>query len=184
MLINTYWVASPFGQQAAATKLGNLDFEREKLISQVSVAILSNKPGSVAPEDGLTGRALKATIPVRRRHEANLVDIQTTSIDAISIKPRVALCFFGLTRSLSFTIDSIRLNLLKPLKDGGYEVDVFLHTYNLQRLDNPWTGEDDDLNTTEWQLLEPFDYLITPQADFLAGNRYVLLIFMCFGFCQ
>ena len=37
-------------------------------------------------------------------------------------KGRVAICFFGLTRSLTFTYDAIYRSLIKPINDAGYEV--------------------------------------------------------------
>lgn len=44
---------------------------------------------------------------------------------------RVAVCFFGLTRSLRWTLPSIETRLLGVLRDSGIEVDVFVHTYRL-----------------------------------------------------
>lgn len=34
----------------------------------------------------------------------------------------MAICFYGLTRSLQYTYDSIRGNLIQPIIDEGYEV--------------------------------------------------------------
>ena len=42
--------------------------------------------------------------------------------------PRVALCFFGVNRSLNRTIASIRARILKPLRERCAQVDVFFHT--------------------------------------------------------
>jgi hypothetical protein len=77
---------------------------------------------------------------------------------------RVALAFYGLTRSLSYTIDSIRRNIMKPLAEAGYTYDVYLHTYDLQNLANERSGEANPLNTTEWKLLEPDFHKITSQV--------------------
>ena len=71
---------------------------------------------------------------------------------------RVALAFYGLTRSLKYTIDSIKLNVMDQLKEAGYEYDVYLHTYDLKSLSNIRSGETGALNTTEWKLLTP-DYV-------------------------
>lgn len=71
---------------------------------------------------------------------------------------RVALAFYGLTRSLKFTIDSIKVNVMDQLTQAGYEYDVYLHTYDLKSLNNIRSGETGDLNTTEWKLLSP-DYV-------------------------
>lgn len=49
-------------------------------------------------------------------------------------RPRVAVCFFGLTRSLRWTMPSVRKRLLDVLRDGGMLVDVFVHTYDLREV--------------------------------------------------
>ena len=46
-------------------------------------------------------------------------------------KVRVAVCFYGLTRSLRWTLPSIRRRLFEVLRQEGMEVDVFVHTYHL-----------------------------------------------------
>lgn len=87
---------------------------------------------------------------------------------------RVALCFFGLTRSLNHTLPSIRENLIGKLNDEGFEVDIFLHTYNdVTHLTNGRTGEDDDLDTEQWHMLEPYDHLLTSQDTFTHSVQYV-----------
>lgn len=86
---------------------------------------------------------------------------------------RVALCFFGLTRSLTLTIESIQTNLINVIQDAGYEVDVYLHTYSdVDRLRNPRSGEDVALNSTEWKLLDPVATSFTSQAAFLEEYRH------------
>jgi hypothetical protein len=50
---------------------------------------------------------------------------------------RIAICFFGLTRSLTWTVDSIREHLLQPLTEKSVSYDLFLHTYRLNTLENP-----------------------------------------------
>ena len=52
---------------------------------------------------------------------------------------RVAVCFFGLTRSLRWTLPSIENRLLRVLRDSGIVVDIFVHTYHLVEV-----GYDDD----------------------------------------
>lgn len=48
-----------------------------------------------------------------------------------SRRGRVAVCFFGLGRSLRWTLPSIERRVLGVLREGGFEVDVFAHTYRL-----------------------------------------------------
>ena len=47
---------------------------------------------------------------------------------------RVAVCFFGLTRSLRWTLPGLQRRLLGVLKEAGMAVDVFVHTYALEEV--------------------------------------------------
>jgi len=47
---------------------------------------------------------------------------------------RVAVCFFGLTRSLRWTLPSLQRRLLGALEEAGMEVDVFVHTFSLEEV--------------------------------------------------
>ena len=76
----------------------------------------------------------------------------------------VALAFYGLTRSLRYTMPSIRQNVFAPLRAAGYTYDVYLHTYDLPHLTNERSGEATALNTTEWSLLNPDFHEVTSQA--------------------
>lgn len=81
-------------------------------------------------------------------------------------KMLVGICFFGLTRSLRLTYQSIYGNLLQPLRDAGFEYDIFMHTYLVGTMYNPRSGE---VNTTmdygEWALLSPSSLLIEKQSS-------------------
>ena len=50
---------------------------------------------------------------------------------ACRAETRAAICFYGLTRSLPYTIDTIRSNIFDPLVEDGISYSVFLHTYNV-----------------------------------------------------
>lgn len=77
-------------------------------------------------------------------------------------KVRVAICFFGLTRSLKFTLGSIQKNIFDPLKNNGIQYDTFLHTYKMNgSYSNPHAGEKDIiLDADEYKLLEPMRYMV------------------------
>ena len=80
---------------------------------------------------------------------------------------KVALCFFGLTRSLKFTIDSIQDNILDVLKDNKIEYTIYLHSYDLKRLDLRRSQEKNCiLDPEEYKLLKPDYVKITHQEDF------------------
>ena len=73
------------------------------------------------------------------------------------VRPRIAVCFFGITRSLSHTIASIEANVLAPARQQG-EVTVLSHFFEQTQIDNPRSGEAGTLNTQEHKLL-PNDWL-------------------------
>ena len=83
-------------------------------------------------------------------------------------KNRVLICYFGLTRSLKYTIKSHR-NIINTLKKAGMKVDIALHTYNLKKLTNKRSNEKNcTLDTEEYKMLNPDMYLITDQDKFLS----------------
>lgn len=65
----------------------------------------------------------------------------------------MAICFFGITRSLSHTITSIRQNVLAPARSKG-GVRVYSHFFTQERIVNSRSGEDGPANTEEYRLLE------------------------------
>jgi hypothetical protein len=81
------------------------------------------------------------------------------------LKKKVAVCFWGLTRSLKCTLPSIQRNLLGPLRNAKMDVDVFLHTYTMNGLySNPWSKETNvKLDTTEYKLLKPKECIVENQ---------------------
>ena len=79
----------------------------------------------------------------------------------------VAICFFGLTRSLKFTLSSIQENIFNILSKNNIKYHIYLHTYNLEYLTNTRSKEDNvKLDISEWKLLNPDFYNITNQKDF------------------
>ena len=70
---------------------------------------------------------------------------------------KVAICFFGIIRSLEFVIDSIEDNIFNILKNENYEYDVYIHTYkstNLPKINNVY------------KRLNPKDMIIDDQDIF------------------
>jgi hypothetical protein len=69
---------------------------------------------------------------------------------------KIAIGFFGITRSLQHTIQSIETNIFDVLKKNAVDFDIFLHTYNLANYKNVRTGEvvkDEDVDNEEYKLL-------------------------------
>lgn len=80
----------------------------------------------------------------------------------------IAICFFGLTRSLKFTIDSIEKNIFNVLSSNNIEFTKFIHTYNLNQLTNHRSKEYNcKLDIHEYKLLHCNYEIITDQDEFL-----------------
>jgi hypothetical protein len=69
---------------------------------------------------------------------------------------KVAVGFFGITRSLKYTIESINKRIFDILKKNDITYDVFVHTYHVTDYKNIRTGEvirDEDIDNEEYKLL-------------------------------
>lgn len=72
----------------------------------------------------------------------------------------IAICFWGLSRSLKFTIVHLQERVFQPLKDAGIPYTVFFHTYAIQgKYTNPRAKEFNvEYDNTQHTLL-PTDHL-------------------------
>ena len=71
---------------------------------------------------------------------------------------KVALAFWGLTRSLKYTIKSIKKNILNELIKNNIDYHIFIHTYSIN---TPYSNERSHekniiLNNNEYKLLNPY----------------------------
>ena len=79
----------------------------------------------------------------------------------------VAVCFFGLLRSLNYTVDSIRSHVLDPLLLSGTTYDVYVHTYNDSSITNARNAEfGERLDWTHYRLLHPHAAVIEDARAF------------------
>jgi len=78
---------------------------------------------------------------------------------------RVAIIFFGLTRSLKNIYNNLTENLFNELTNNGYNYDIFIHTYSLENpYINPWSGESiSNYDNTAYKILNPKYYIIENQ---------------------
>ncbi len=55
---------------------------------------------------------------------------------------RVGIVMYGLSRTLGYTIGSIRENIMRPLEERGIEYEVYIHTYKIYgEYKNMWSKE-------------------------------------------
>lgn len=92
------------------------------------------------------------------------------SINNISFqKKRIAICYFGLTRSIKYVYQNHYDNLFNVIKDNGSDYDVYIHTWKIDKdeiyySDKPIYIEPD---YDEHKYLNPIAYQIDNEEDFL-----------------
>jgi hypothetical protein len=71
-------------------------------------------------------------------------------------KKKVAVCFWGITRSLKYTIETIKERILNMLENNNIDYKVFIHTYSVHGIyNNSWSKETNIvLDNDEYKLLE------------------------------
>jgi hypothetical protein len=84
--------------------------------------------------------------------------------------PKVAILFFGLTRSVPDTIDAMKQYFFQPILDAGMEYDVFMHTYVINgEYKNRWSVEDiKEYDNEQYKLLNPKYFLSEIQEEVLS----------------
>ncbi len=65
---------------------------------------------------------------------------------------KIAVCFFGITRSLAHTLPELKANVIEPAQEAG-DARLFAHLFLQRRIDNPRSGEQGQLNPEEYRLL-------------------------------
>ena len=88
----------------------------------------------------------------------------------------VAVCFFGLTRSLRYTVDSIRSNVLDELALAGIRYTVYLHTHNVTRVFNPRAKEFNvKIDPSIYHLLHPAKAMVEDPMNWSTPKNEELL---------
>jgi hypothetical protein len=88
-----------------------------------------------------------------------------------ALRPRIAIGFFGITRSLKWTLPSIQKNIIAPARELG-ETRLFAHLYQQEHINNPRTGEDQSLDPNEYQLLGCDEVELEKPGNCLAEANY------------
>jgi len=82
---------------------------------------------------------------------------------------KIAICYWGMTRSTRLVYNSHTNNLFNVLKNNGIEFDVFIHTWEtLVKNHIIWMNYCDiEIDYEEYKLLNPTFYKIDKQDEFL-----------------
>lgn len=89
-----------------------------------------------------------------------------TKVDNPPIKYRILIIFFGITRSLKWTIESIRGKLLEPSLNAGFKLSVVASFSEPHLINNARSGETNQKpDLEEFRLLEPDLSILTKQND-------------------
>lgn len=89
---------------------------------------------------------------------------------------RVAICIWGLLRSLKHTVTSFEKHIIAVLDRFEVSYDIYVHTYNISGSYQSARNHEKSvtLNVSEWQLLKPNYIFVENQEDFDSRINYVL----------
>lgn len=140
-------------------------------------------------ESNATARSPNATVQIANAtaHAANATEggadarhSACRGLPSKSFAPRaVAVCFFGINRSLNYTIGSIRALIFEPLRRACLEPELYVHTYSLNAtVHSRRTREGEGGRIGGWremrELLEPAALDVSDQHAFLREMRQLL----------
>lgn len=86
----------------------------------------------------------------------------------------IVIAFYGITRSLKYTIESIRSNILEPARQAG-KVTIYCHFFKQHTINNPRTGEVGRLDVDEWRLLSP-DVSCIEEVDSAIEDKHMAML--------
>ncbi|MBO1255197.1 hypothetical protein J3L16_05800 [Alteromonas sp. 5E99-2] len=84
---------------------------------------------------------------------------------------KIAICFFGITRSLKYTIGNIEKNIIKPASELA-EVKLFGHFFNQKHVVNSRSGENEKLKSDEFKLLKLDEVILEEPDEFLPNTTF------------
>ena len=82
---------------------------------------------------------------------------------------KIAVCYFGMVRTLKKVIDSQNNKLFNIIQKGGYEFEIFMHTWKTDDEEQyVWDKKiDTKMNYEDYKIINPKYYKIDSQDDFL-----------------
>mmetsp|Transcript_35902 Transcript_35902/g.56129 ORF Transcript_35902/g.56129 Transcript_35902/m.56129 type:complete len:407 (+) Transcript_35902:2277-3497(+) len=79
---------------------------------------------------------------------------------------RVAICYWGATRTLSETVKSHEKHIFTPLRDNELEYSVFIHKWHSQTAQQVWKTNVPIALEDDWKVLQPLDWKVEDQDEF------------------
>ncbi|AYV86765.1 MAG: hypothetical protein Sylvanvirus8_21 [Sylvanvirus sp.] len=81
--------------------------------------------------------------------------------------PRVAICYFGMLRSLKSVVKTHQRHLFSILRNQGYSTDIFMHTWKTNQGNRVWEQHvASDIDYEEYKVLLPDYYQLDDQDEF------------------
>jgi len=86
----------------------------------------------------------------------------------------IAICVWGIMRSLRYTIHSLHHFMLTPIRRSGNTYEIFMHTYNFSGVyENARNNEvAAQLNFSDWKILKPDHILVEDQDEYDKHANY------------
>lgn len=89
-------------------------------------------------------------------------------------KYKIAICYWGLTRSLSKIYQSHIDNIYNTLRDYGYEYDIYMHTwYSSSNTFYVWEKRDKNVDVNDYEYINPKYYKTDDQDVFLNNINFL-----------
>lgn len=87
---------------------------------------------------------------------------------SVSHNMHIAICMWGILRSLHFTLPSLQKHIFSILTLAGHSYDIYIHTYKVEGIYSNARSNEIGVafNHSEWKLLDPFYLFIEEQKDF------------------
>jgi len=111
---------------------------------------------------------INRTMYINRVRYVNYIKHKNRIHNISKSKKRVAIIFYGLSRTLSKTVESIKKNILDPLKNNNIDYDIFIHTYKINgSYHNRWSKESVEIYKNEniEELINPNYFIYDNQED-------------------
>jgi hypothetical protein len=87
--------------------------------------------------------------------------------NTIILPKRIAICYWGMTRSTRYVYKSHHENLFSVLKSSGLDIDIYIHSWKTDK--NVIWGNTSSvpIDYEEYKLLEPTEYKLDDQQAYL-----------------